>query len=719
MKKINSLLIAGLLYLSVIGLHYQAEAAIKLPALIGNNMVLQQNSTIKVWGWADAGEQVAVNASWLSATSSAVATAKGDWQTTIRTPKAGGPYKMTISGRDYSITLENILIGEVWVCSGQSNMEFTMRGLGGWKVYRPEIRNEVASGEYADVHLFTVQRDTSVVPLESCKGNWKIADTNTVNDFSATAWFYGSYLSKQLGVPVGLISSAWGGTPAEVWTPVESLKAEPDLGYYLNHWNGSEWWPGSPGVLYNAMIRPLLNYTIKGAIWYQGESNASDARLYPALMNTMITSWRKAWQVGEFPFYYVQIAPFNYEEPYAGALLREAQLKCLSIPNTGMAVTLDIAENVNDIHPKSKLEIGKRLAFWALNKTYGNTEVIFSGPVYSDMKISGSSIVLNFNNPTGGLKLDKTSKSNFTIAGADHVFYPATIKVQENFLVVSSVKVKQPKAVRYAFSNTSVATLFNGAGLPAPSFRTDNWDIITENAVLKPFIDPATKTLTYQLTSKARESDIYYDFNKLPTKKSPKFLMPIPSGRSETLFATVSRNGYLAETARSWRIVANKATGAEIIYKHPFSDRFIAGGKFALLDGITASENFQDESWQGFEGNDLDIVIDLGKTIQAKTIRSSFLSDNNSWIFLPKQVNVEVSEDGKSYKNIGEWNLKSGAEIKGAVIQPVIFQFKSKIRYIKLTAINQETCPAWHPGSGNSAGCSLMKLFWNNYLPRH
>jgi len=266
MNNTKNILLSGFLLLAGITAWFPADAAIKLPALIGNNMVLQQNSTINVWGWADAGEKITIQASWQTTTSSAISNTKGNWQTTIQTPKAGGPYTMTITGRDYSISLENIMIGEVWICSGQSNMEYTMKGLGCWSNYTPEARDEVNKGKYANVRLFTVQRDTSAIPRDNCQGNWLIADTNAISDFSATAWFFGSYLSKQLGVPVGLISSSWGGTPAEVWTPVEEIKAEPDLGFYLTHWNGSEWWPGTPGVLYNAMIHPLLNYTIKGAI---------------------------------------------------------------------------------------------------------------------------------------------------------------------------------------------------------------------------------------------------------------------------------------------------------------------------------------------------------------------------------------------------------------------------------------------------------------------
>jgi sialate O-acetylesterase len=679
---------------------FSVNATVKLPALIGNNMVLQQNADIKVWGWADAGEKVVIHASWLTSAASTETSSDGTWKAILRTPSAGGPYKMTISGRDNTITIENVMIGEVWVCSGQSNMDYTLRGLGGWGLYKPEIRDEVAKGAYTGVRLFTVQKDTSAIPLANCKGNWLMPDTNTVNNFSATAWFFGSYLNKQLGVPVGLIATAWGGTPAEVWTPVESIKAEPDLGYYLNHSNGTLWWPGTPGVLFNAMIHPLLNYTIKGAIWYQGESNRMDAKLYPALMNTMITSWRKNWAIGDFPFYYVQIAPYTYSEPFTGALLREAQLKCLSIPNTGMAVTMDLVDNIKDIHPKNKLDVGKRLALWALSKTYGKPEENYSGPLYKEMKISGNSISLEFSNTQGSLKIIKTEKNNFSIAGADHIFYPANVKIKDNILVVSSPKVKQPQAVRYAFTNTSKATFFNGTGLPASSFRTDNWEIITDNAILTPLYDTVSKTLMYQLSTKARETDIIYEFNKIPGKKSARYLNPFPTTKTGTLYAVVTRNGYLSETINNWKIVSNKASGSGITYTSTFSKYYKAGGNRALLDGITASAYAQDRNWQGFEGNDLNVIIDLGKSTQVKSVSCNFLSDNNSWIFLPKKVTVQVSEDGITYRNIGEKCFTADNELKNAVIQSVAFAIEGNFRYIRLIAQNQGTCPEWHAGKG-------------------
>ena len=699
MGKSKRILLACLVLLAGMSAPFSVSGAIRLPALIGNNMVLQQNATIHVWGWADAGERVVVQASWLYAPVITTTSAAGNWKTIINTPKAGGPYKMTITGNDYSIVIGNIMIGEVWICSGQSNMEFTLRGLGGWKNYKPEVKSEVASGKYADVRLFTVGRDTSAVPLANCKGSWRTADTNTVNDFSATAWFYGAYLNEKLGVPVGLISTAWGGTPAEVWTPVESIRAEPDLGFYLNHYNGSPWWPGTPGVLYNAMIHPLLNYTIKGAIWYQGESNKMDARLYPALMKTMITSWRNAWGLVDFPFYFVQIAPFAYEEPYAGALLREAQLKCLSVPNTGMAVTMDLVDNINDIHPKNKRDVGKRLALWALDKTYGKTGESFSGPVYADMKITGNELILSFNYAGHTLKLTSNSNNNFAIAGADRVFYPATVKVMGEKLVLYSRKVKKPVAARYAFTNTSEATLFNASGLPAPSFRTDDWDIITSVVELKPQFDSQTRKISYQLSANARETDIYYDFNKVPTKNAPRFLSHVPAGKTGVLYAVPARDGYLSANISSWKLVGNKALGSLII--PGTTDKNNKNNLVGLVDGVLGNASRRDAAWVGFEGNDLDVVLDLAATQQVKNIKCNFLSENSAWIFLPGQVQVEVSDDGINYRKVGESSFPIDKEVKGYVVRPLTFAVNGKTRFVKFVAHNQGVCPSWHPGAGN------------------
>lgn len=690
------------LLLAAIVYSLQVRAAVKLPALIGNNMVLQQNATINVWGWADADEKITVKASWLNGIAETVCTADGTWKTNLQTPAAGGPFTMDISGRDYTIQIQNVMIGEVWVCSGQSNMEFTMRGLGGWQNYKSEERETVARGMYSNVRLFTVGRDTSAVALNNCKGNWLVPDTSNVNDFSATAWFYGAYLNKQLGIPVGLISTAWGGTPAEVWTPVENIRSNPELGYYLNHFNGSQWWPGTPGVLFNAMIHPLLNYSIKGAIWYQGESNRMDSRLYPELINTMISSWRKAWGNEDFPFYFVQIAPFTYTEPYTGALLREAQQKCLSIPNTGMAVTMDLVDNIEDIHPKNKLDVGKRLALCALNKTYHKSDVVFSGPLLKSFVSNTKNIILNFNHADGGLKMKESSVTNFTISAADRVFYPAKVRIEGDKLVVYSSKVKNPVAVRYAFTNTAEATLFNGAGLPSPSFRTDNWDIITENISLKATRNNENEGISYQLSTTARESDIYYALNTNPGKTALKASGEIALAKPGTLFAVVSRDGYFSETVQQWKFLPNKASTSNVTYTESFSDYYDGGGKLALIDGIQGTNSFQDGIWQGFEGNNLEVILDLQKTTKVKRISCNFLSENKSWIFLPQNVQFEISADGITYTELGRKSFNNEQEVKGTVIERMSLPVNKNIRYIRVKAKNQGKCPAWHSGAGSN-----------------
>jgi sialate O-acetylesterase len=706
----NFFLSAGLSLLAVILFSIPAQGRVKLPALISNHMVLQQNADIRVWGWADPGEKVTVLTDWLTEPVSATTTAAGNWDAVIRTPVAGGPHWMRIEGQDYSVLISGILCGEVWFCSGQSNMEFTLGGLGGWKNYRPEVRDEVARGMYDRVRLFTVGRDTSAVALTDCKGHWQIPDTNTLKDFSATAWFFGAYLSQQLGVPVGLISAAWGGTPAEVWTPVDGIREVPELGYYFKHYNGSEWWPGTPGVLYNAMIHPLINYTIRGAIWYQGESNRNDANLYPLLIRAMVEGWRKAWGLGDFPFYYVQIAPYTYSEPYSGALLREAQLKCLSIPNTGMAVTTDIAGDVTDIHPKNKLDVGKRLALWALGNTYGMKQTEFSGPLYREIVREGSSLRVKFDH-AGGLNLRPLGPEQFILAGSDHVFFPAKVRIDGESLIVSSSKVKNPVAVRYAFSNAAEASLFNQAGLPASPFRSDDWDIITETPVLRSAVDPATGQPAYRLESDARETDIYYEFNHIPGEKAAIYHTPLQISRPCTLYASLGRNGFRSGTAKGWQLTINAMSEALACYGYSYSPRYAAGGNTALTDGILASADFGDGSWQGFEGNDLSVLWDAGKTVKGKTLSCRFLSDNRNWIFLPRRVRAEVSEDGITYRSLGEKTFSVAQPDGGAVIQTVTFPVKGTFRYLRFTAENQGVCPAWHPGAGGKCWLFADEVF--------
>lgn len=701
MTKIYSFMVVVFLLFGNMLIYVDARAAIKLPSLIGNNMVLQQNSLIRVWGWADAGEKINIKAGWLPDKVTATATEQGTWLTTIQTPAAGGPYTIEIEGSDNIISLKDILIGEVWICSGQSNMEYTINNLGGWKNFDKEIKNEIEKNTYSQIRLFKVERDTSTIALSNCYGKWEIPDVKAVSDFSATAWFFGSYLNKQLDVPVGLIVSAWGGTAAEVWVPAETVYAMKEADYIRSHFNGSSNMPGTPGVLYNAMIHPLVNYHAKGVIWYQGESNRNTASVYPALIENLIQSWRTAWSNTEMPFYYVQIAPFSYKEPFSGALLREAQLKCLTIPNTGMAVTLDLVDNIKDIHPINKVDVGKRLALWALGKTYNKPVESFSGPLFKEMEIRKNKVLIRFLHADGGLKITGKGDNQFSIAGADRIFYPANVTIDGDQIIVSSPDVKKPQSVRYAFTNTSHATLYNGKGLPASSFRTDDWEIIHNTVLLRSFNDPAAKSVFYTLTTDARESEIKYDFDKMPSQNSPRYLTPLAINQKAVLYATISRDGILSGNGNRWNLTHNKAKGAVVNFVSPFSGKYAANEEITLTDGILASDEFTDGNWLGFEGNDLEALIDLGKVIQAKKIRMNFLADNNSWIFLPKKVVVQVSEDGFSYKNIGECSFDNATETVRPEIQTIRFNAKSKLRYLKVKAINQNSCPDWHPGKGN------------------
>lgn len=637
-----------------------ASAEVKLPAIFSDGMVLQQNSTITVWGWAGPGEKVAVTGSWpQSEEAKAMAGTDGAWRVGLKTPPAGGPYTLSVQGAS-AIVLKDILIGEVWVCSGQSNMEMRMENL-----RSEEGKSAVASANYPAIREFSVSRVFNAQPQSDCKGQWQVCTPQTVGQFSAVGFYFGRELNKTLNVPIGLINTSWGGTPAEAWASAESLRAFGDFDEALNalqapapseqavkeqlarqmdewekkldaidpgtkeNWqaptldeadwktmeqpkpwadtelakvDGIVWfrrvtnlppswtrgdlelrlgmiddfdtvwfngvklgstfdWPtqriyrvpasalhvgpnviavrvvdaqgeggfvgkeedmriGPPGAdvkasatvaktwkykvshagsvppapqsaaerrlnqntptaLYNAMLCPLIPYRIAGAIWYQGESNAGRSLQYRTLFPAMIKDWRTQWGQGDFPFYYVQIAPYKYSDSNApfSAFLREAQMFTLkALPNVGMAVIMDIGEE-NDIHPQNKADVGGRLARWALAKDYGRKEVTYCGPIYSAMKVEGNAIRLSFDYVGSGLVARGGPLTGFEIAGSDQKFVPAKAEIDGASVVVSSAEVTTPAAVRYAFKNWAQPNLFNAEGLPASSFRTDDWPI--------------------------------------------------------------------------------------------------------------------------------------------------------------------------------------------------------------------------------------------------
>ncbi|MDP4223384.1 MAG: sialate O-acetylesterase [Bacteroidota bacterium] len=667
MKKSSIILL--LLALALTGCH-EGPSAIKLPSLIGDNMVLQQKSTIKIWGKAAADKKISVTTSW-KAGGQTVSGKDGKWVVPVQTPEAGGPYTVTISTKDTSINIGNVLIGEVWFCSGQSNMEMPVAGWPPSDTIMYSART-IANASLPEIRLFNLQRKVAAEPTDECTGKWEVCSPATVAQFSATAFFFGRKLNSDLKIPVGLIESAWGGTPAESWMSARALEnagefvsdikgiresvpilAEyqawldghkqvvltgrddqwknldfndgnvPDPGFDDSKWSvmslpglfeasigdfdGAIWFrrqveipesmagkdlvlslgpiddmdrtyfngklvgsnemtgvwqlernyeisrdivkPGSnviavrvidnqggggiygkPGsiylsvkgspalkagldgewkyqpvaelignkfygfdlaanefsgrkrpktigpntatTLYNAMVYPAVNYTVKGAIWYQGEANVGRADQYSKIFPLMISNWRDSWQIKDFPFYFVQIAPYEYSgvDSTESAFLREAQEKALDLPNTGMAVTLDIATVMN-IHPPFKKEVGERLANLALSKNYGK-DVKTQGPVFKSIAIEGKIARISFDNIEGRLVAKSGKLSEFEVAGPDGKYVKAEAKLVNNEVWVTSAKIQKPVSVRYCWRNGSTASLFNSIGLPALQFRT-------------------------------------------------------------------------------------------------------------------------------------------------------------------------------------------------------------------------------------------------------
>lgn len=442
---------------------------LRLPSIISSGMVLQQNDSATLWGWAGPDQKVFISKSWNSTIDSAITTNMAAWKLKIKTPVAGGPYTITIKAGD-SITLKDIMIGEIWVCSGQSNMEMNE----GWGL--PDVRAELPTCTNNRIRFFTIPRTGSSNPQDNCSGSWASCDSNTLKHFSAVGYFFGKKLNKDLDVPVGLISTNWGGTPAEVWTPADLVNNDDSLKASAAKQKDFPWWPGKPGVLYNAMIAPITNFAIAGVIWYQGEGNTAAPSTYGKLLTTMIDSWREAWHKN-LPFYYVQIAPFTYGDSYVGSLIREQQAKAMGHNNVGMVVVSDLVNDTTDIHPKNKHDVGYRLANWALAETYHQKGIIYKSPFYRGMEVKKGMAVISFANAENGLVMKGNKINAFLVAGSDRIFYPADSKVEKDKILVWSKKVKEPVAVRFSFTNASIGNLFNKEGLPAGPFRTDDWPL--------------------------------------------------------------------------------------------------------------------------------------------------------------------------------------------------------------------------------------------------
>ncbi len=501
----------------ILALGGSARANVTLPGIFSDHMVLQKNVAVPVWGWADPGEKITVTIA--GQTRTATADTAGNWKLKLGKLSADSPLTMTVTGHN-TIVIQDVLVGEVWLASGQSNMQLSVNDVtNAWQ--------EKASAKFPQIRMFTVGRVPATTPQTNCGGKWLVCAPETVGGFSAAAYFFGRELHQKLTVPVGLIHSSWGGTPIETWTSMPKMEAKPELAPVLKNWQATlypydeekaqaqyvqmlENWTNNaaklkadgktvpprpqkkgdprldknyPANLFNGMIAPIIPYAIRGAIWYQGENNAANdlAKLYSIQLQSMIQDWRQRWDEGDFPFAWVQLPNFHprtknpVETNYNNwCVVREEMLKTLAVKNTGMAITVDVGE-ANNIHPKNKQAVGYRLALWALAKVYGK-DIPYSGPLPDGQKIKGDKIILSFRHTDGGLVTKAGDLKGFAIAGEDHHWIAANARIEGKKVIVSSPEVKSPAAVRYAWAANPDCNLFNGAGLPASPFRTDGWE---------------------------------------------------------------------------------------------------------------------------------------------------------------------------------------------------------------------------------------------------
>ena len=491
------------------------QAEVTLPAILGSNMVLQRGTPARLWGWAAPGETVTVTAAEQNKTVTADAT--GAWRVTLDPLPEGKPLTIVFKASN-TITLKNVLLGEVWICSGQSNMAMSLRNTA-------EAKTDIPAADHPEIRLFRVRRTVKHKPEKDCRGSWTPCTPESAATFSAAAYYFGRQIHLTQKVPVGLVQSAVGGTPAEAWTPRGVLAGDETLAPMLEEWRkkAEKWDPEKakadyekrlakwkekvaaakeagkkrprkprksiaplkharhPAVLYNGMIAPLTPLRIRGAIWYQGEANGSRGVEYRTLFPAMIRAWREAWDQGDFPFLFVQLPNFNKPTAKPGpsrwAELREAQLRTLALPHTGMAVTIDIGM-ADNIHPKNKKDVGTRLALAARQTVYGET-IVGRSPRYESMQVEGNAIRIRFRNTGDGLVAgDGQPLTQFAIAGEDRKFVWAKAEIDGDTVVVSNEKIEKPVAVRYAWAqNPEGCNLRNSAGLPASPFRTDDWPV--------------------------------------------------------------------------------------------------------------------------------------------------------------------------------------------------------------------------------------------------
>lgn len=691
-----------LLVFVLFGSHSSLFAQITLPSLFTDNMVLQQNFEAPVWGWAEPGTEIIVSGNWSRMPArTTVADSEGKWMLKIKTTEAGGPYELYINDS----IIKNVMLGEVWICSGQSNMQMIVRDC-------ENAKAEIAKANYPNIRFFYVSRDEADEPNKDCYGRWESCTPKNTKMFSAVAYYFGKELHDELQTPIGLINISKGGSSAEAWINYNVLQSTPEGQFYIEKYKKKikNTAPGilprdhhSPSSLYNAMLHPLMPFGIKGAIWYQGETNTTEHDLYKNLQTTLITSWRDEWAQGDFPFYFVQLAPFNYEQEFIGAALRDAQRKTLEVSNTGMAVTMDIGTPDN-IHPTNKIEVGHRLALWALANSYEKENLVYSGPLYKSMKKDKKKIVLTFNHIGSGLECKGDELSCFTIAGNDQQFHPAEAKIVNNTLLVSSKKVKNPMAVRFAFKNGDEPNFFNKEGLPASTFRTDNWELRTEYAIIKSkYLDDAAGFLISMNTD--NENEIRYTLDgSEPIISSLLYSEQFTVNNNMSIKAKVFIKGKASLLTSESEIKKHLATGKQLTYTSTYDNRYDAGGDMGLVNSVFGSKSYTDGNWQGFQGKDLEVIIDLGQVVDVSAVSTNCLQDLKSWIVLPKQISILTSEDGVTFKEAAIIKHDIPAGMTKGFIHEFSTQFEStKAKYVKLIAKNYGILPNWHISAGKDS----------------
>ena len=471
------------IYLFVFLLSFSSSAQIELSNLFSDNMVLQQESHVNLWGKAKKNQELIIYTSWSGKIIRTIVKDDGSWEAKIKTPSAGGPYNIQVTCDGETKTINNVLIGEVWLASGQSNMEMTLSGNN-----REPVNGSldaIANSNNTKIRFFNVKVKVSDERIDDIEGEWLEANFKNTPNFSAVAYSFAKYLNQVLDIPFGIINSPKDGSVAEAWISPDVLKkitTNKELSYYAKQPHNN------PSVLFNGMINAIIPFTIKGVIWYQGEGNSGRYKNYMKLMNGLIKNWRDEWGLGDFPFYFVQLAPNGSRGQGNGtsqAFLREAQLRTmLSVENTGMAVTLDIGSTITN-HPPEKLLIGKRLAYWALAKNYGFNGLPHSGPVYESMKVKNNKVYVNFKFAKNGVTSYGKPLSGFEIAGEDKIFYSADASIDPHWsagwenrsvLTLSNKNVPNPLYIRYGWKNYIEGALYNVEGLPASSFRSYDFD---------------------------------------------------------------------------------------------------------------------------------------------------------------------------------------------------------------------------------------------------